>query len=354
MILVSISALAQSKPMEKKLIEFGWDEPTNHFMREHITEMEQTPFDGTVFDIIGKDEKGADIRFISECWGKRKFTNAVLKPALDDLKATPFKKFKHNFLRFDVTPGDVDWFDDFSAVASNARLAAFIAREGGAKGILFDVEAYGSPLWDYSKVKNAKTKSFDEYAEQVRKRGRELMQAFQKGYPGVKIFLTFGFTLPQMQIEANPKGLSAVEYGLMPALLNGMLDAAEGESQIIDGFEPSYAYKEKAQFDEALKIRERSTKLVADKDKYAKHFAHGFGIWMDEDWRKYGWDEKDFSKNFFSPSQFEKTVKMALDYSDEYVWIYTETPRWWSDTGKQKLPAEYEAALQRAKEEAKK
>ena len=42
---------------EKKLIEFGWDEPGTKFMREHIAEMQQTPFDGCVFHVEYKDEK---------------------------------------------------------------------------------------------------------------------------------------------------------------------------------------------------------------------------------------------------------------------------------------------------------
>jgi hypothetical protein len=352
-ILTSLSALAQTKPTTKKLLEFGWDEPNTAFMRTHIAEMEQTPFDGTVFTIEGRDKDGKTLNFLAEAWGKRKFMSAELKPALDDLKATPFKTFTHNFLRFDVTPGDVDWFDDFSAINSNARLAAYIAKEGHAAGILFDVEMYASPLWDYSKAKHAKEKTFDEYQEKVRSRGREFMTALQGGYPDLKIFLTFGLTLPEMQIEANPKGLAAVDYGLLPAFFNGMLDAATGNTQIIDGFEPSYAYKEQAQFDESKKIRERTKRLVANPEQYQKHYAYGYGIWMDQDWRKYGWDTKDFTKNFFTPAAFEKTVGMALKESDEYVWIYTEKPFWWSPTGPKELPKEYVDALKRAKEEGK-
>ena len=34
---------------EKKLIEFGWDEPDTAFLRAHLGEMEKTPFDGCVY-----------------------------------------------------------------------------------------------------------------------------------------------------------------------------------------------------------------------------------------------------------------------------------------------------------------
>jgi hypothetical protein len=69
---------------------------------------------------------------------------------------------------------------------------------------------------------------------------------------------------------------------------------------------------------------------------------------MDRDWRKHGWDTNDFSKNYFAPESFATSVAAALEKADEYVWVYTETPRWWSDDGvPQKLPAAYEAALRK-------
>jgi hypothetical protein len=74
-----------------------------------------------------------------------------------------------------------------------------------------------------------------------------------------------------------------------------------------------------------------------------------FGIWMDNDWRNKAWDEKDFAKNHFTPEAFETSVKLALERADEYVWIYTETPKWWTASGvADKLPKAYEDALRRA------
>ena len=71
---------------------------------------------------------------------------------------------------------------------------------------------------------------------------------------------------------------------------------------------------------------------------------------MDHDWRRKGWDLKDFSKNHFSPAEFEAAVRAALRVSDGYVWVYTEQPRWW--TG-EKLPAAYVEALERARKAGK-
>src|SRR5947207_15435883 len=98
--IIPIAGLAQSThpstAAQKRLIEFGWDEPDTAFMRQHIAEMEKTPFDGCVFHVPGD--------FLGQCWGKRAYREADLKPAIDDLKNTRIKTFTHNFLRFNVTP----------------------------------------------------------------------------------------------------------------------------------------------------------------------------------------------------------------------------------------------------------
>src|SRR2546421_6804594 len=86
----------------KKLIEFGWDEPDTPFLRQHIAEMEKTPFDGCVFHGPGD--------FLWQCSGKRTFTQTALRPAITGLKNTPLKKLTHNFLRLNGALGDVDRF----------------------------------------------------------------------------------------------------------------------------------------------------------------------------------------------------------------------------------------------------
>jgi hypothetical protein len=70
---------------------------------------------------------------------------------------------------------------------------------------------------------------------------------------------------------------------------------------------------------------------------------------MDMNSHKYGWNTENVSKNYFTPELFEQSVRTALERSDEYVWIYTQAPKWWSSKGQQDLPAEYDSALRRAK-----
>src|SRR5438132_14356210 len=95
-------ALSAPASSHKRLIEFGWDEPDAAFMRAHITEMEKTPFDGTVFH-LNQD-------FLWQGWGRRAFTEAELKQPIVDFQTTPAKRVTQNFLRFNVTPGEVERF----------------------------------------------------------------------------------------------------------------------------------------------------------------------------------------------------------------------------------------------------
>jgi hypothetical protein len=80
--------------------------------------------------------------------------------------------------------------------------------------------------------------------------------------------------------------------------------------------------------------------------------SFGFGIWMDYDWRNRGWSATDAAANYFQPHELEAAARAALETSDEFVWIYSEQPRWWSATGRLRLPAAYADALARAKRQA--
>jgi hypothetical protein len=346
------SAVAAAQPSaQKKLIEFGWDEPDTAFMRQHLQEMEQTPFDGCVFHVLSANTNGSQGNFTWECWGTRTFAEADLKPALDDLRATPFRRLTNNFLRFNTTPGKLDWFADFSAVLNNARLAARLAREGKCRGLLFDIEQYEGPLFDYRKQKDAKEKTWEQYARQTRQRGRETVRAFQDGFPQLTVLLTFGYCLPWSESNGGKKPLAECHYGLLAPFLDGMIEAAQEGVRLVDGYEMAYGFRDTTRFAQAYQTMKTGLlPIVSNPPKYAEVFSFGFGIWLDRDWRKQGWDEVDLTKNFYSPPALEASVRQALKVADEYVWIYSETPRWWSAEGRPvKLPSAYGEALERAR-----
>ncbi|HTL58290.1 MAG TPA: hypothetical protein VL361_21565 [Candidatus Limnocylindrales bacterium] len=349
-ILLASQPLYAADHTKKKLLEFGWDEPDTSFLRAHIAEMQNSPFTGCVFHADYQKADGSKGSFTWQCWGTNAFTEADLLRPFMDLRNIRFGGFNCNFPRFNTTPGRLDWFDDHAAIMQNATLAAKLARTGHCPGILFDIEQYDGPLFEYHKQRDAATKSWELYAAQVRQRGAEVMQAFQKGYPDLTVFLTFGYSLPWHQTERGKKPLADCRYGLLAPFLDGLVASAHGRTRIVDGYELSYGYKTAAQFSAARReVTEDLLPIVSNPGKYRQVFSLAFGLWLDHDWRKAGWNVEEPEKNYFSPAQLESTTREALRMADEYVWIYSETPRWWSTDSKPvKLPEQYAAALKNA------
>ena len=226
----------------------------------------------------------------------------------------------------------------------NFTVAAQVAKQGGCKGFMFDVEQYNDQLFDYGKQKHRETKSFAEYQAKVRQRGQEWMKAVSGQFPDITILLTFGYSITTGGV---PKDRSEVSYGLLADFLDGMLDACPAETKIVDAWEGAYTYKQEDQFRKAYDtIKVKSADWTAVPEKYRRQVQAGFGIWMDCNWRQVGWHVDDFSKNHFTPEAFQASVRLALETSDQYVWIYTEQPRWWTN---EKLPQAYIEAVKAAK-----
>lgn len=346
------SAVSEHNPA-RKLIEFGWDEPDTEFLRGHLAEMERTPFDGCVFHVENRAAPGGPISLTWQGWGRKAFTAGDFAVARADLEAIAGRTtpFRHHFLRWNTTPADIDWFDDYSAVIANARLAATLARAGRCRGILLDTEAYQGKLFDFAAQRDSGKKTWSDYAGQARRRGREVMAALQQGYPGMTVFLTFGDTLAWKKSERGKLPLARTPYGLLVPFLDGMLDAAGDGTTIVDGHELSYGYRDAQAFIDARRaITSDAATLAADRAAYRRTIRVGYGLWLDYDWRKKGWDLEHPEKNHFTPAGLETSLRAALEQSDEFVWIYTETPRWWTAQGQTKaLPPQYVQAIARAR-----
>ena len=191
-----------------------------------------------------------------------------------------------------------------------------------------------------------------EYAAQARRRGREVMAAFQEGFPDLTVFLTFGHSLVWKQSERGKKPLAECPDGLLVPFLDGMIEAAEERTRLVDGHELSYGYRDADAFVHARRDDQThaAAALAADRAGYARVVSAGFGLWLDYDWRKKGWNTARPDKNYFSPAGFETSLRAALEQSDEYVWIYTEKPRWWSEQkGTIDLPPAYVETVRRVR-----
>jgi hypothetical protein len=354
-----LAVLAGPKPVPRKLLAWGWDEPDTAYLRAHLAEMESSPFDGCVFG-VRHGAAGAGGSFSWQAWGRRRFSGAELSSAEEDLRALRPRRFSALFLRLNVTPGDVGWFQDHSAILANAELAAALARAGGARGILLDVEQYEAPLFDFRRQPMAEAYGWEAYARQVRRRGREVIAALQSGYPGLTVLLTFGHTLPWVEMTdpgagppraggpAPPPGalrsLGDVLYGLLAPFVDGLLDGARGRTLVVDGFELSYGFREPSQFEAARRLFETGVlPIVAEPARYRRRARLAFGLWLDYDWRRRGWYPQEPSRNHFTPESLAAALRAGRRHTDEIVWLYSERAPWWSATSPP--PAAYREAV---------
>lgn len=339
----------------KRLIEYGWDQPDTAFLKARLAEIERSPFDGTVYAATYL-ASGVARFFNRDCWGAKLFTPAEMAPAEADLLSCAGGRMQENFLRFDISPGNVDWFGDFTAILGNARLAARLARIGGSRGIWFDTEPSVVRPWEYAAQTLAATKTYPQYSDQVTLRGRQFMNALQQGYPGLTLVLTVGASQAWSDSVTKNLPLSGLRWGLISPFVNGLIAAAQAPARIVDGNERAYGSKTVQQLQAIVTgTKTGMLPIISDPAKYAKVGSCGLGLWMDHLSNPAGtpvipWDMGDLSKNYYPPDSFQSVVTSALSLSDDYVWIYTEVPRWWSPRGPAlNMPPAYPEAVWQAK-----
>jgi hypothetical protein len=328
----------------KKLIATGWDMPDTKRLRENLAEIESRPFDGIVLEVLGrrnnspKSECKLRWAFLDEKWDRTWF-----QPAIDDLRACKFKKLTDNFIIFNANPGSVDWFDDtgWANITDHWRIAAWVARQSGVKGILFDPEPYLRDHKQFSyPMQPARDKhTFAEYRRQARRRGREVMKAISAEYPDITIFCYFMNSVQQWATrQANPAGvLKRSSYGLFPAFIDGWLDAAPAGVTLVDGCESAYKYNSQREYlQQAVFIKGSAQKLISPENfaKYRAQVQVSYGMYLDvyTNPKSSPW----YVDGLGGPrvKRLQANLTTAMRCADQYVWVYGEKFRWWATPDK--------------------
>lgn len=338
--LVKAAPNEPAKP--KKLIAWGgidWYSPET--VQINIRKIEELPFDGTVLQGF-KSNSDPKVMFDWLCFGQQKLEREQFTDIIATIKNTDFQRFTNNLLRVNVTPGDADWFDDFGPILHNAAWWAQVTKEVGCPGWAFDIEDYKGTVFNYAKMKYKDTKSFEEYAEQVRKRGREYMSAVQEANPEIVLLAMLGHSYVNRTPQARDK-LPELEYGLMPAFLDGMIEVVERPARIIDGHEQSYGYFTDEDFSAGLKsTRKGALALVPPElhEKYQAHMEVGMAIYVNYTLHLEGVARGP--SEYLTPEErlqlFEHNIYYALDTTDEYAWCYGERIGWWEEGHPVALP----------------
>ncbi len=344
---VELKAPDRAPRGDKKLIEWGFDQPNTARFKANIVEMEKAPFDGVILAAYGFDKAGKKVDLSYNAFSREPFERSEFGNVISDLKATHPVKFTDNFLRLNVGTSDIDWFDDsaWSAITGHAAIASWICREGKLTGFMFDTEQYNQakrPFYYYHLADHTKH-TFDQYREEARKRGREFGAALTSEKQDPTILFTFTNTF---QVIDEKAPLQYSSQGLLPSFIDGLLEGASAKATFVDALEHAYGARSKKNFESLRRSAKAGSKFSTTRKIYDTRMTVGFGLWMDKDWAKNGWDPANLSKNFYQPQAFEETVKNALEQTDKYVWVYTEKVDWWKGTG---LNLGYVAALQNAR-----
>lgn len=340
---VACAAQAADARRPKKLIQTGWDHPDTERLRANLAEMERRPFDGVVVAAIGRKDDGrrCDLfpLFTAEKWKREWFL-----PCLADLKACKFTRFTDNFLVLGANPGNVDWFDDagWAAVVDHWRIAAWLAREAGFKGLTFDPEPYTPPhnQFGYRDQPGRDKLPFSAYAAKARERGRQVMAAVAQEFPNIVLLCYFLGVFDATGHKDPTRALARHPYGLLPAFVDGWLDAAPPTVTIVDGCEEAYLYNSDEQYlTAAVRIKGDCQELISPENraKYRAQVQVGFGVYLDAywnpkepKWMPYYIDGKGGSRI----DRLKANVRTALRVADEYVWVYGEKFRWWPTPNK--------------------
>jgi len=324
----------------KKLVATGWDQANTERLRANLSDMQKRPFDGVFFPVEGRKPDGKPCRlrrtFNAEPWQRAWFDGAVA-----DLKACRFNRFTDNFVQVGANPGNVDWFDDagWGAIVEHWRIAASVAKAGGVTGLLFDPEPYSPPhaQFRYAAQPDQDRHTFPEYAAKARERGRQVMKAVAGEFSDITLFAYFLNSICRRATgHRDPNGILATHgYGLLPAFIDGWLDAAPPTVTFVDGCEGAYRYNSEREYLEAaLAIKGACQELVSPENRarYRAQVQVSFGVYLDAYWNP---KESEWGRWYVDGlggprvERLRANVDTALRAADTYVWIYGEKFRWW-------------------------
>jgi hypothetical protein len=339
--------------IRKKLIATGWDHPDSQRLLANLAEMEKRPFDGVVLEATGHNAEGklCSLRaaFSSQPWQREWFQATV-----EQLRSCKFSRFTDNFITLGANPGSVDWFDDaaWQRIVEHWRIAAWVAKRSGCKGLLFDPEPYTPPFaqFNYAVQPGRKQHSFNDYAAKARQRGGQVMKAVVEEYHEITIFCYFMNSVNVTAAGRADPGLAlaAHGYGLYPAMIDGWLDAAPATVTLVDGCESAYLYNSRQQFlESALAIKGACQELVSPENraKYRAQVQVSFGMYLDAYWNPKGSPWHIGGAGGTRVERLRANTAAALAAADQYVWVYGERFRWWPTPAGSVRPENWSEAI---------
>ena len=337
----------QDSRLPLTIIELSWTSPDTVYLRDNVREMEKRPLDGVTVRVAdprlpygsvlnGTGKGDAGWLFMQN----RRLKLSIIDAAITDMQSTKFTRFRSNYLNMVTYLPEgggrtFDWFDDqwWSTVLHNTRLLAAFARRAGCEGIMLDPEEYGCRFWSPPLLLQDplyRGRSYEQLVAQVRKRGREFVTVVNQEFPGVHFLVLHAWEDVLSRVADDFYRLREQNSTLNLAFLDGMLEASDSETIIMDGIESGYYVEEAEDF--AVKcdrVRRYGPLVSAVPEQFRKKVRTATGIWLD---RNHHWSPDEIEENFWSPPRYQKAITNALAANDGFVWLWCQRPTFWLDS----------------------
>ena len=336
-------------PKEKKLIVFqayNYEDWVDDVALNLDSMQADRPYvDGLVF------RASSDFAFDNVVWteSSMRFTDL----ATISTKTTTFKE---NFILVNAISyyANPDFFNDalWTTIISNAQLMGKAVATAGCKGIMFDAEFYTggqtySPWWYTVPADNPNHQgtppyagagiTFDQAKAKARQRGKEYVQALQVYMPKITIMTTCLYGSAWHYCSGNIANLSSSQYALLPAFADGMLEALNADSVLVDGNEGSYYCSDTTNYVQDnvhgsnYNLIRLSASNVCDPALLPKWNLQGqvamapfmdycYNIYSPQTWNTPTYQSKWMKHNVYN----------SLLATDQYAWVYVESMNFWT------------------------
>lgn len=320
---------------------------TPSFIREHRDFLDARPFDGIVVYLRTPD---LSLNVTTTVLSDRIVSYPEVVAVLAPINKMAFRNLTENFAAV-VGGRPPDFMEDWSRPIANFAHLARAAREAGLKGIYFDNECYQAPWADYPRGVLHEKKSLQEYQDQARLRGRQVMEAMVSQYPDITVLLLHGpyISEPKAQPPLFFQWQSSNE--LHGPFFTGFVEGAGPRATVVDGGE-LYQLRTEEQFRESREWRK--TILPSAEVNCAFLPPPLRTLWEDRISVGFGVIDQAFQGQRMDPEILATTLARALRRADKYVWLYIEGPTFLSPPGKGGAPEAWVEAVRRGRIEAAK
>jgi hypothetical protein len=291
-----------------------WNRP--EYIRDHFAHIETLPFDGlTISTTAGSAIMSGETRSYAE-----------IASDFAPLNGLSFTRMKHNFALVNVDR-PADFFGDWAVTIENFRMLAKVLKEKGIEGIFFDNEEYRRPLFNYPEDCNDRSKSLQEYQDQARLRGRQIMETMAAEYPEI-VFMAFHG--PYSSCSGTPDNVRRGQTNwrleeLRGPFSVGLIEGMASRSRFVDGGEV-YAYRTVDDFQVSYDFRKYRIASSETDCPFISNFLRP--AWPLKVSIAFGVYNYPFAGQAMTPAILRTTLERALTRCDDYVWLYFEKENW--------------------------